>query len=128
MPADAEVVFEVLTDPDSAAHWLPDNLRIELTAPRLLRMWFAGRPEFDVVRRVHVDWRFLRITIGDPNTESSFTAHLRVINIVPGHCAVAMDVNGSQAHTRGRTDIWIEHALHRLSEHVRSSSELRTSR
>lgn len=124
MPADAEVVFDVLTDPDSAAHWLPDNLRVELTAPRLLRMWFAARPEFDVVRRVHIDWRFLRITIGDPNTESSFTARLRVITIVPGHCAVTMDVNGGgRVRTRGRTDLWTEHALHRLAEHVRTRSD-----
>jgi uncharacterized protein YndB with AHSA1/START domain len=124
MPADAEVVFDVLTDPDSAAHWLPDNLRVELTAPRLLRMWFAGQPEFDVVRRVHIDWRFLRITVGDPHTESSFTAHLRVITIVPGHCAVTMDVNGGgQVHTRGRTDLWTEQALHQLAEHVRTRPE-----
>ena len=118
MPADAEVVFDVLTDPDSAAHWLPDNLRVELTAPRLLRLWFAGRPEFDVVRRVHIDWRLLRITVGDPNTGSSFTAQLRVITIVPGHCAVTMDVNGGS--DRGRTNLWIEHALHQLAEHVRT--------
>ncbi|MEU3648828.1 SRPBCC family protein [Lentzea sp. NPDC034063] len=114
MPADAETVFEVVSDLEDANTWLPHPVEIELSSPGLLRVWLSGRTdELSAERRVAIDWESLRITWGsDPAASCSGT--LQVLRLTATRSAVTVRMTGPPGVASSRVDTWIETALNAL--------------
>jgi uncharacterized membrane protein len=124
MPADADAVFDVLSDLDNMTTWLPDSVEIELSGPGLIRLWLPGlHTEVDVERQVDIDWERLRITWGSENT-TSCTGTLRVLRLTPDRSAVSVQLTGPPGASARSVDAWIEAALNALETVV--ASECRT--
>lgn len=115
MPADADAVFDVLTDLESMADWLPRAVDIELCGPNVIRLWMrSGDGEVDLERRVHIDWDRLRVEWGSEST-TSYTGWLQVLRLAPDRSAVTVEVNGPAGVSANRVNTWVEEALDALA-------------
>jgi hypothetical protein len=124
MPADAEAVFDVVSDLDNMTTWLPDSVEVELSGPNLIRLWFPGRhADVDVERRVNVDWDRLRITWGSETT-TSCSGTLQVLRLAADRSAVSVWLTGPPGASMSSVDAWTEAALDALETVV--ASECRT--
>ncbi|GAA1296311.1 SRPBCC family protein [Saccharothrix xinjiangensis] len=111
VPADAEAVFDVLTDLDQLSAWLPSGVEVERYGPDLVRLWVG---EQVVERRLVVDWANLRIEWGD-RAAPAYRGELRVLRIAPGRCAVAVRLVGPEGLPAPRLDDWLVEALEVLA-------------
>jgi uncharacterized protein YndB with AHSA1/START domain len=126
MPADAEAVFDVLTDLDNMTAWLPDSVEIELSGPNLIRLWFPGRHAgLDVERRVAIDWDRLRITWGTEST-TSCSGTVQVLRLAAGRSAVSVRLTGPPGTSPGAVAAWLDAALDALDRVV--AAECRSGR
>lgn len=112
MPADAENLFEIITDLENLSAWLPDGLEVERYGPDLVRVWL---PHGAVERRIAIDWENLRVEWGSDATPS-YSGRVRVLRIGPHRSAVTADVVGPGAALDPRVDQWLNQALHALAE------------
>ena len=114
MPADAETVFDIVSDLEYANTWLPGPVEIERSGPSLIRLWLAGRnDDLNVERRVAIDWESLRITWGsDPTASCSGT--LQVLRLADTRSAVTVRLTGPPGASPSRIDAWTESALDAL--------------
>lgn len=114
MPADAETVFEVVSDLEYANTWLPRPVEVELSGPRLIRLWLSGRDdELSVERRVAIDWDSLRIAWGD-DPVASCSGTLQVLRLTGSRSAVTVRLTGPPGAAPSRIDAWVEAALDAL--------------
>lgn len=124
MPADAEAVFDVVSNLDNMTTWLPDSVEVELSGPNLIRLWFPGRhTDVDVERRVTVDWDRLRITWGS-ETNTSCSGTLQVLRLATDRSAVSVRLTGPLGTSVSSVDAWVEAALNALETVV--AAECRT--
>ncbi|MDX8056632.1 SRPBCC family protein [Lentzea sp. BCCO 10_0798] len=124
MPADADAVFDVLSDLDNMTTWLPDSIEVELSGPNLIRLWLPGlHADVDVERQVTIDWERLRITWGSETT-TSCNGTLQVLRLTAGRSAVSVRLTGPPGASRSTVDTWIESALDALETVV--AAECRT--
>ena len=124
MPADAEAVFDVVSDLDNMTAWLPGSVEIELSGPNLVRLWLPGlHVEVEVERQVEIDWERLHITWGGEMT-TSCTGSLRVLRLAAGRSAVSVRLTGPPGASVSSVDAWVEAALNALEAVV--ASECRT--
>jgi hypothetical protein len=115
MSADADSVFDVLSDLESMTTWLPSAVEIELSGPNLIRLWMgSGDKEIDLERQVRIDWDRLRVEWGGEAT-TSCTGWLQVLRLAPGRSAVTVEVSGPAGVSRSRVDNWVEEALDTLA-------------
>ena len=120
MPADAEAVFDVVSDLDNMTAWLPGAVEVELSGPNLIRVWFPGRhTDVDVERRVTVDWDRLRITWGSENN-TSCSGTLQVLRLTSDRSAVNVRLTGRPGAPARSVDAWVEAALDALQTAVAS--------
>lgn len=110
VPADAEAVFDVVTDLEHLSTWLPAGVEVERYGPDLVRLWLG---EDVVERRIAVDWDKLRIDWGG---RSAATCHgaLRVLRLGPGRSAVTVRLTGPAGLPAPRLDDWLAAALDAL--------------
>ncbi len=114
MPADAEAVFDVLSDLDNMTVWLPDSIEVELSGPNLIRLWLPGlHTDVDVERRVSIDWERLRITWGSETT-TSCNGTVQVLRLTANRSAVCVRLTGPPGASRSTVDTWVESALDAL--------------
>jgi hypothetical protein len=114
MPADADAVFDVVSDLDNLTTWLPGSVEVELSGPNLIRLWLPGRhADMDVERRIDIDWNRLRISWGSETT-TSCSGTLQVLRLSPGRSAVCVRVSGPPGSATGTVDAWIEDSLDAL--------------
>ena len=114
MPADAEAVFDIVSDLEYMTTWLPGSVEIERSGPNLVRLWLPGHnTELSVERQVATDWERLRITWGNDST-ISWSGTLQVIRLNTDRCAVTVDLTGPPAASRSLVDAWVESALDAL--------------
>ncbi|NUT48120.1 MAG: hypothetical protein HOV94_12545 [Saccharothrix sp.] len=111
--ADAEIVFEVVTDLDELSAWLPADIDVDRYGPDLLRLWTRHGT---VERRVEVDWDLRRITWGEPGTSYSGTA--QVLHIAAGRSAVVVHVEPLPTTHRTTVEVWLDRALDGLAAAV----------
>jgi uncharacterized protein YndB with AHSA1/START domain len=114
VPADAEAVFEVLTDVDQLSSWLPAGVEVERYGPGVVRVWVGDEV---VERRLVVDWANLRVEWGDP-AAPTYRGALRVLRIAPGRCAVTVRLVGPEGLPAPRLDDWLVEALEALTRLV----------
>ncbi|MCX2951406.1 SRPBCC family protein [Lentzea sp. NEAU-D7] len=118
MPADAEAVFDIVSDLDNLTTWLPDSVEVELCGPRLIRMWMPGlRAEVDVERQIRIDWERLRITWGSETTTSCSGA-LQVLRLTENRSAVSVRLTGPPGSSTASVGAWLEAALDALERVV----------
>ena len=110
VPADAEAVFDVVTDLENLSAWLPAGVEVERYGPNLVRLWLGER---SVERQVAVDWDKLRIDWGGRSAPTCFGA-LRVLRIAPGRSAVTVRLTGPDGFPSSRLDDWLAGALEAL--------------
>ncbi|WP_158853473.1 SRPBCC family protein [Saccharothrix deserti] len=110
IPADAEAVFDVVTDLENLSAWLPAGIDVERYGPHLVRLWVG---EDTVERHVAVDWEKLRIDWGD-RTSSTYFGTLQVLRIAPGRSAVTIRLTGAAGLPTPRLDDWLARALEAL--------------
>lgn len=124
MLADAEAVFDVLSDLDNMTAWLPGSIEVELSGPNLIRLWLPGlHADVDVERQVDIDWDRLRITWGSETT-TSCNGTLQVLRLPAGRSAVRVRLTGPPGASRSTVDAWVEAALDALESVV--ADECRT--
>jgi uncharacterized membrane protein len=124
MPANADAVFDVLSDLDNMTTWLPDSIEVELSGPNLIRLWLPGlHADVDVERQVTIDWERLRITWGSETT-TSCNGTLQVLRLTAGRSAVSVRLTGPPGASRSAVDTWVESALDALETVV--ADECRT--
>ncbi|NUT48225.1 MAG: SRPBCC family protein [Saccharothrix sp.] len=115
MPADAEAVFDVVTDLEHLSAWLPPGVEVELYGPALLRLWPAGTSRVEPCeRQVRIDWEHLRVRWGGAEA-ASYTGHLRVLRMAPGRSVVVVDLTGPAGLPLPLLDSWLAHALDALA-------------
>ena len=115
MPADADVVFDVVSDLEAMTTWLPGAVEIELSGPNVIRLWVrAGEDDVDLERRVRIDWERLRIEWGSEST-TSYSGWLQVQRLTPGRSAVTVEVKGPAGVAHSRVNAWVEEALDALA-------------
>nr|WP_274534319.1 SRPBCC family protein [Saccharothrix sp. CB00851] len=120
MPADADVVFDVITDVEHLSAWLPPGVEIELYGPGLLRLWpLRGFRDEPCERQVRIDWDGLRVCWGE-NTATTYTGNLRVLRLAPGRSAVSVELTGPAELPVPLLDDWLERALDALATVVRA--------
>ncbi|GLZ28043.1 hypothetical protein Lesp02_02330 [Lentzea sp. NBRC 105346] len=113
MPADAEVVFDVVTDLEYMTTWLPRSIEVELSGPNLVRLWLPGADhDIDLERQVSIDWERLRIDWGIDST-TSYSGSLQVLRLAPDRSAVTVtvEITGAEGVPRCRVEAWVEEAL-----------------
>ncbi|OKI13795.1 hypothetical protein A6A25_16040 [Saccharothrix sp. CB00851] len=110
VPADAEAVFDVVTDLEHLSAWLPSGVEVERYGPDLVRLWLGERV---VERRFAVDWDKLRIDWGN-RTAATCVGTLRVLRIAPGRSAVTVRLTGPDGLPAPRLDDWLASALEAL--------------
>ncbi|SEQ86670.1 hypothetical protein SAMN05216188_1067 [Lentzea xinjiangensis] len=126
MPADADAVFDVLSDLDNMATWLPDPIEVELFGPRLIRLWLPGlHADVDVERQVTIDWDRLRISWGSETT-TSCNGIVQVLRLTAGRSAVHVRLTGPPGASRSAVDTWVHAALDALESVV--AAECHTKR
>ncbi|GGP78343.1 hypothetical protein GCM10010185_60100 [Saccharothrix coeruleofusca] len=114
MPADAENLFEIITDLENLSAWLPRGLEVERYGPNLVRLWL---PHGAVERHIAIDWENLRVVWGSDATPS-YRGRVQVLRIGPHRSAVTADVVGASGIADPRVDSWLDQALHALAEVV----------
>ncbi|MFE2752537.1 SRPBCC family protein [Actinosynnema sp. NPDC059335] len=114
VPADAEVVFDVVTDVEHLSTWLPAGVEVERYGPHLVRLWLG---EEVVERRVAVDWDKLRIDWGS-RSAPTYVGALQVLRVAPGRSAVTVRLTGPAGLPAPRLDAWLARALEALVEVV----------
>ncbi|WP_447007905.1 hypothetical protein ACRAKI_16140 [Saccharothrix isguenensis] len=114
MPADAEVVFDVVTDLEHLADWLPPGVEIELYGPGLLRLWSRHAFDEPCERQVRIDWENLKVEWGSDEAPSH-AGSLRVLRMTPGRSVVAVDLAGPLGLPMPLLDGWLAHALDSLA-------------
>ncbi|KOX19698.1 hypothetical protein ADK67_32655 [Saccharothrix sp. NRRL B-16348] len=115
MPADAEVVFDIVTDLEHLDSWLPTGAEVELYGPGLLRLWpFDGADDEPCERRVRIDWGHLKVQWGGDEA-TTYTGVLRVLRMTPGRSAVAVDLTGPAHLPQPLLDSWLARALDALA-------------
>lgn len=120
MPADAEAVFDVLSDLENTSSWLPGSIEVELSGPHLIRLWLPGlHSDVEVERRVAIDWERMRLTWGTENT-ATCTGSLQVLHLAPGRSAVTVQVTGPPGARVSSVEAWTESALDALAAVVAS--------
>ncbi|MFD5830925.1 SRPBCC family protein [Lentzea sp. NPDC060358] len=125
MPADAEAVFDIVSDLDNATTWLPDSVEVELSGPHLIRLWLpALHAEVGVERQIRIDWERLRITWGSETT-TSCSGTLQVLRLAEDRSAVSVRITGPPGSSAASVDAWLESALDAL-EAVVSAETLAT--
>ncbi|MEV0680203.1 SRPBCC family protein [Actinosynnema sp. NPDC050436] len=112
VPADAEAVFDVVTDLDHLSSWLPPGAEVERYGPHLVRLW-TTRADEPFERVVAVDWENLRVRWGSEATPA-YTGRLSVLRLSAGHSAVTLDITGPAGVLRLRLEQWAERALNNL--------------
>jgi hypothetical protein len=115
IPADADTVFDILSDLGSLT-WLPPGVEIELSGPRVLRLWIHDR---ELERPVRIDWARMRIEWGT-STTASYTGWIQVRPLAPNACAVSVRLTGLCQASREAVDVWIDEALEALVAEVRA--------
>ncbi|SMD24651.1 SRPBCC family protein [Lentzea albidocapillata] len=124
IPADAEAVFDVVSDFDNMTTWLPDSIEIELSGPNLIRLWLPGlHADVDVERQVAIDWDRLHITWGSETT-ASCSGTLQVLRLTADRSTVCVRLTGPPAASPSTVEAWIEAALDALESVV--ATECRT--
>lgn len=124
MPADAEAVFDVVSDLDNMTTWLPASVEVELSGPNLIRLWLPGlHADVDFERQMDIDWERLRITWGSETT-TSCTGTLQVLRLAAGRSAVSVRLTGPPGASVSSVDAWVEAALDALETVV--ATECRT--
>ncbi len=114
MPADAEAVFDIVSDLEHMTSWLPGSVEIELSGPNLIRLWLPGRhADLDLQRQVAIDWDRLRITWGNEPT-TSCTGTLQVLRLAHDRSAVTVQLTGPPGASASSVDTWVEAALDAL--------------
>ncbi|WP_344959788.1 SRPBCC family protein [Saccharothrix longispora] len=111
VPADAEAVFDVVTDLEHLSSWLPEGVEVERCGAHVVRLWVRGGI---VERRLAVDWANLSVTWGDP-VSPACTGVLRVLRLSPGRCAVSACLTGPAGLPAPRLDDWLVRALDALA-------------
>ncbi|PSL57361.1 polyketide cyclase/dehydrase/lipid transport protein [Saccharothrix carnea] len=114
IPADADVVFDVVTDLENLSAWLPSGVEVERYGPNLVRLWSG---ENNVVRHVVVDWDKLTIDWGSPNAPT-YVGNLQVLRTAPGLSAVAVRLTGPEGLPTQRLENWLARALEALATAV----------
>jgi hypothetical protein len=118
MPADAEAVFDIVSDLDNLTTWLPDSVEVELFSTNLLRLWLPGlHADVDVERQVDIDWERLRITWGSETT-TTCSGTLQVLRLTSARSAVSVRLTGPPGASTNSVDAWIESALDALEKVV----------
>ncbi|WP_181320013.1 SRPBCC family protein [Saccharothrix carnea] len=113
--ADAEAVFDVITDVEHLSDWLPPGVEIELYGPGVLRLWpLRGFRDEPFERQVRIDWDGLRVCWGGI-TATTYTGNLRVLRIAPGCSAVSVELTGSAELPVPLLDDWLAQALDALA-------------
>ncbi len=110
VPADAEAVFDVITDLENLSAWLPAGVEVERYGPDLVRLWVG---EDVVERRIAVDWDKLRIDWGG-RSAPTYVGALRVLRVAPGRSAVTVRLTGPAGFPGPRLDDWLACALEAL--------------
>ncbi|WP_367138308.1 SRPBCC family protein [Saccharothrix sp. HUAS TT1] len=114
MPADAEAVFDVVTDLEHLAAWLPAGVEVELYGPGLLRLWPRGGARDEPrERQVRIDWEDLRVQWG--GDAATYAGSLRVLRMAPGRSAVAVELTGPAGMAVSSLDGWLTEALDALA-------------
>ncbi|WP_306744866.1 SRPBCC family protein [Saccharothrix yanglingensis] len=108
VPADAEAVFDVVTDLEHLSSWLPEGVEVERYGAHVVRLWVRGGV---VERRLAVDWANLSVTWGDPVSP----ACTGVLRLSPGRCAVSACLTGPAGLPAPRLDDWLVRALDALA-------------
>ncbi len=123
LDADADAVFEVLTDLDNLSAWLPAGIEAERYCPGVLRLWISRHHVDHVVeRRLQIDWTRLRVAWGEPG--STYSGAVRVQHEARGRCAVNAHVTGPVGAHRTMVAAWLGLALDGLAA-AASSEEYR---
>lgn len=114
MPADAEAVFDVVSDLDNLTTWLPGSVEVELSGPNLIKLWLP-RPggDLEIERRIDIDWDRLRIRWGS-ETNTSCSGSLRVLRLAAGRSAVTVTLSGPPGTAASTVSAWIEASLEAL--------------
>ncbi|MER5261710.1 SRPBCC family protein [Actinosynnema sp. NPDC002837] len=110
VPADAEAVFDLVTDLENLSAWLPAGVEVERYGPNLVRLWLG---EQSVERQVAVDWDKLRIDWGGRSSPTCFGT-LRVLRVAPARSAVTVRLTGPDGFPAPRLDDWLADALEAL--------------
>lgn len=114
MPADAEAVFDVVSDLENMTAWLPGSVEIELSGPHLIRLWMPGRhAELGLERQVAIDWDRLRVTWGGESAISC-TGTVQVLRLAADRSAVTVRLTGPSGSSASQVDAWVESALDAL--------------
>ncbi|WP_434446751.1 SRPBCC family protein [Lentzea sp. E54] len=114
MPADADTVFDVVSDLENLTSWLPGAVEIELSSPRQIRLWLPRRHgDLDLERRVEIDWDRLRISWGAEST-TSCSGRLQVLRLSQDRSAVTVQLTGLPYVRASRVHSWVDEALDAL--------------
>lgn len=114
MPADAEAVFDIVSDLEHMTTWLPGSVEVELSGPNLIRLWLPGRhADLDLQRQVDIDWDRLRITWGN-EPATSCTGTLQVLRLAHDRSAVTVRLTGPPGASASSVDTWVEAAFDAL--------------
>lgn len=114
MPADAEAVFDIVSDLENMTTWLPGSVEIELSSPNLIRLWLPGRhAEFGLERRVWIDWDRLSVRWGSESTITC-SGTLQVLRLANDRSAVTVQLTGPPGASAVQVDTWLEAALDAL--------------
>lgn len=111
VPADADTVFEIASDLANMS-WLP-GVDTELSAPRLLRVWFRER---DVELPITIDWERLYVEWG--TDAADYASRLHVVSSSSGTCVVSVHLNGPPGVLRTMIGSWTDDALTALVTEV----------
>lgn len=112
LPADADTVFEMLTDLENLSTWLPSGVEVERYDAHAVRLWLPGGA---VERRLEVDWENLKVEWGSEATPT-YSGSVRVLRMGPRRCAVAVQLTGATGQHCPAVDDWVERALDALCE------------
>ncbi|MFS8097472.1 SRPBCC family protein [Lentzea alba] len=114
MPADAEAVFDIVSDLENMTTWLPGSVEIELSSPNRIRVWLPGRhAEFGLERRVWIDWDRLRVKWGSEST-TACSGTLQVLRLADDRSAVTVQLIGPPGASAIHVNTWVESALDAL--------------
>ncbi len=117
MPADAEVVFDVVTDVEHLSGWLPPGVEVDLYGPGLVRLWSRHALDEPCERQVRIDWEDLKVEWGSDEAPTH-AGSLRVLRMAPGRSVVAVDLAGPAGLSTPLLDSWLAHALDALAAAV----------
>lgn len=118
LSADADLVFDVLTDLEHVSGWLPSGCDVELTAPRLIRLWLPRFTDHGFIERgLDIAPRLRTVRWGRP-TRQSHSGWVRVQALRDGRSLVTVVAAGPHDLSRDRLAHWLSRALDTLADRV----------